>query len=74
MYSLEEIKNKKFVDKGEPNFVTKEEFKWLIEQAEKAEKLQKENTKLNKVIGKYVGKISDISEELGTLAKELMNE
>lgn len=50
-----------------------EDIEWLIEQVEKVEELQNENTKLNKTIGKYSGKVSDLSEELDTLARELLN-
>ena len=45
MYSLEEIKRKKVIDGGSVNFITKEEVKWLIKQAEKLEELRKKNIK-----------------------------
>jgi hypothetical protein len=75
--SLEEIKDKLiYRDNGQvywKKVILPKDVAWLIEQAEKIEKLQFQNTRLNKEIGKYAGRISDLSDELKTMAKHLFN-
>jgi predicted RNase H-like nuclease (RuvC/YqgF family) len=50
-----------------------EEVKWLIKQAEKVERLERENRKLNREIGDYSGKIGSIAEKLLLLEIEMLN-
>jgi hypothetical protein len=63
MYSVDEIKKKKIIDAGSADFLTKEEIKWLINQAGKVEDLQEENKYLNKVISRC--RCEECGNELG---------
>ena len=71
MYLLNEIKRKKIIDNGSEGFLTKEEIKWLIEQAEKVEELKKINRELNMEIGKYSSLLLGMADDNNTITKKL---
>ena len=51
--------------------ISPNDLKWLIEQAERAEKLEKENHKLNFEIGSYSGQVTELAHSIGVNIADL---
>jgi hypothetical protein len=77
MYSLEVIKKKKIIDSGSPEFLSKEEIKWLIEQVDENEVFMKDLvSKLDYTLSLVVKRHNEyvsLKEEIERLEKRLEN-